>query len=84
MISDTDNLFKETRIILAKVLKMDAEKILLPSSLQDDLGIDSVDFWDVVAAFGKKYKVRVSDEEAEALRTVSDLVEVLQTKINVK
>lgn len=84
MISDTDKLFEEARVILAKILKLDPGEILPSSSLQDDLSIDSVDFWDVVASFDKKYKVRISEEESMNLKTVSDLVDILQRKINSK
>lgn len=76
------NLFDDARAILAKVLKMEKDEITLQSKLLDDLGIDSVDFWDVIASFDKKYKIRVTEEEAVKLETVADLVEALEKKLD--
>lgn len=76
------DLFDEARVVLAKVLKIGKDEITLESKLLDDLGIDSVDFWDVIAGFDKKYKIRVTEEEAMKLSTVADLIEALENKLN--
>ena len=68
-------LFSGVREILAKVLKVDVQEVKLQSKLQDDLGIDSVDFWDIVATLDKKYKVRISEEEAASMKSVFDMIE---------
>ena len=78
------DLFEAARTILGNVLKMNPVEIVPTLSLQDDLGIDSVDFWDVVANFDKKFGIRVSEEEAVRLATVKDLVEALEKKLKAK
>jgi acyl carrier protein len=78
------DLFDAARVILAKVLKIEKDEITLQSKLLDDLGIDSVDFWDVIASFDKKYRIRVTEEEAMKLETVADLVEVLEKKFEAR
>lgn len=78
---DKDDLFEETRAILMKVLKIKKNEIGLESKLQDGLGIDSVDFWDIIASFDQKYKIRVSEKEAMALVTVDDLIKLLHKKL---
>jgi len=78
------NLFDDARTILAKVLKIEKDEIALESKLLDDLGIDSVDFWDVIASFDKKYKIRVTEEEAMKLETVADLVAALEKKLETR
>jgi|GEM_PF-1358435 len=78
------DLFDDTRAILSKVLKMEKGEIALQSKLLDDLGIDSVDFWDVIASIDKKYKIRVTEQEAMKLETVADLVEALERKLNAR
>jgi len=77
-------LYEDAREILARVLKISAKQIQAESTLQDDLGIDSVDFWDVVASFDKKYGVRISVQEAASLRTVADLIGAIEKKIRVR
>lgn len=77
------NLFEEARVILSRVLKIEPDEIDLKSKLFDDLGIDSVDFWDIIACFDKKYKIRVTEKEAMKLETVADLVKALGEKLGV-
>lgn len=77
-------LFDDIRAILSKVLKMEKDEITSRSKLLDDLGIDSVDFWDVIASIDKKYKIRVTEQEAMKLETVADLVKALEKKLNTR
>lgn len=78
------DLAEEARVILSKVLKIGIEEIKPESNLQDDLGIDSPDFWDILAGFEKKFGVRIKEEEAASLTTVSELIGTLERKIAVK
>jgi acyl carrier protein len=69
------------REILSRVLKIKPDEIMLQSKLQDELGIDSVDFWDIVASLEKKFKYRITDKEATSLETVSDLINTLSRQV---
>jgi acyl carrier protein len=78
-----EKIFHGVREILSRVLKVKPEEIVLDSKLQDELGIDSVDFWDVIANLEKKYKYRIKDKEAMTLVTVYDLVQKLKENVQI-
>ena len=78
------DLISEARQILSKVLKINIEDIHLESHLQDDLGIDSPDFWDILSGFEKRFGVRISGEEAASLTTIKELIEVLEKKTSAR
>jgi acyl carrier protein len=75
------DLFQDVKNILSSTLKVKPEAIRQESNLQDDLGIDSVDYMDIIVTFEKKFGVKISLKEAASLHTLSDLIETLEKKI---
>lgn len=81
---DQEQLFKDAQQILSSVLKIAPTAIMMQSKLQDDLGVDSVDFWDIIARFDKKYKIRISEKEAESVQTIEDMISALSQELKKK
>ncbi len=75
-----DELIEEVQTLLAQILKIKASEVKEGSNLQNDLGLDSVDFWDAMASFRKKFKINVAESEVVSLKTVGDLVDLLEKK----
>ncbi len=59
---------------LAKEFDIEREKITLESSFLEDLRADSLDLVKLIMDLEDKYRIQISDEEAEKMRTVKDLV----------
>ena len=80
----SEELFREVQAIFALILKVDGSMIEPKSHLSSDLGVDSVDFWDIVATFEKKFRARISEGEAANLQTVQDVCDILSKKLTGK
>ena len=50
------------------------------SNLIDDLGADSLDRVEIIMALEDEFSVHISDEEADTLETVGDIVELVTDK----
>ncbi len=50
-------------------------------NLRDDLGMDSVDLVSVIAQVERRFRIRLSQQEIEALATVGSVLDLLQTKV---
>jgi acyl carrier protein len=66
--------------VIVEQLGVDAEKVRSEASFIDDLGADSLDIVELVMAMEEEFDIEIPDEEAEKLKTVSDVVSYLQTK----
>ena len=59
--------------IIEEQLGVDAERVKPESSFIDDLGADSLDIVELVMAMEEEFDIEIPDEDAEKLRTVSDV-----------
>lgn len=67
-------MFEEVKKIIAEELNIDEEKITMDSKLIDDLGADSLDAVSLIMAVEEKYNIQISDEVAQKIQTVGDIV----------
>ena len=63
--------------LLADNLSIEKEEIRLESRLIDDLGADSLDMVELVMAFEDRYDIAISDDAAEGLYTVGNVVDYI-------
>ena len=73
----TDN---KIRDIIVEQLGVDADRVKPEASFIDDLGADSLDIVELVMAMEEEFDVEIPDEDAEKLRTVSDVMNYLKEK----
>jgi len=66
--------------IIADQLDVAVDSIQLDSNLMEDLKADSMDLVEMIMAFEEEFGIAISDEDAEKLRTVKDVLEYLETK----
>ena len=73
--------FEKVRKLLAEQLNLDEEKILETSKVIDDLGADSLDVVEMLMTLEEQFDVTVSDEESVNLKTVGDIVKLIDAKV---
>lgn len=66
--------------ILEEQLSIDVSGVTDETSFSDDLGIDSLDLFEVVTALEDEFSIEIPQEDLEGLKTVGDVVEYLQGK----
>ncbi|HEY3174411.1 MAG TPA: acyl carrier protein [Candidatus Polarisedimenticolia bacterium] len=60
--------------IIIEQLGVDEEEVTPTASFVDDLGADSLDQVELVMALEEEFKLEISDEDAEKIKTVQDAV----------
>ena len=66
--------------VIVEQLGVDPERVKMEASFIDDLGADSLDIVELVMAMEEEFGIEIPDEDAEKLKTVSDVCTYLQTK----
>lgn len=74
-------MFEKIKAILAEQLNIKADKIQENSKIVEDLGADSLDIVEMLMSVEDNFNVSVSDEEAVNMKTVKDIVSLLETKL---
>ena len=70
----------ETRIkeIVCEQLGVSDDEVTLQASFIDDLGADSLDIVELVMALEEESEIEISDEDAENIKTVQDVVTYIE------
>jgi len=72
--------FDKLKDILVDVLGVDKDDIKPESKFVDELGADSLDLVELIMAFEDKFEIEISDEEAEKMVTVKDVLDYINAK----
>ncbi len=67
--------------IIVEQLGVSAEEATLEASFIDDLGADSLDLVELIMAMEEEFGVEISDEDAEKIQTVQDVVNYINQHI---
>jgi acyl carrier protein len=73
-----DNIEVKVREKIAEQLGVAADEVKPESSFIEDLGADSLDIVELVMALEEEFNIEISDEDAEKIRTVKDVVGYIQ------
>lgn len=74
--SDT---FERVKKIIVDRLEVDEDKVTPEASFKDDLGADSLDVVELVMELEDEFDMEISDEDAEKIVTVGDVVEYIKS-----
>lgn len=60
--------------IIVEQLGVSEEEVTLEASFIEDLGADSLDLVELIMAMEEEFGIEISDEDAEKIQTVQDVV----------
>lgn len=64
--------------IIAEKLSVDINEVVPEASFVDDLGADSLDLVELIMSMEEAFDVDISDEDAEKLVTVKDVLDYIK------
>ena len=73
---------EKVREFLMEDLEIEEEKIVPEGKLKDDLGIDSLDFVDIVVIVEKKFGFKIKPEDMAGITTLKQFCDYIESKVN--
>jgi acyl carrier protein len=70
------------RKIIADQLSVDEEDVVPEASFIEDLNADSLDLVELIMTLEEEFDIKISDEDAENIRTVQDASDYLQEHLD--
>ena len=72
---------EKVRNFLIEDLEIDEEKITDDAKLKDDMGIDSLDFVDIVVIVEKNFGFKIKPEEMAGVTTLREFCDYIESKV---
>ena len=72
------DVFTDVKEIIVDLLGVDEAKVTPEARFREDLEADSLDIVELIMAFEDKFGSEISDEDAQKISTVGDVVKVLE------
>ncbi|MDR1103555.1 MAG: phosphopantetheine-binding protein [Tannerella sp.] len=71
-----------TRDFLIEEMEIEAELLTGGAKLKEDLGLDSLDFVDIVVIVEERFGFKIKPEEMARVTTVNDFYGYIDSKVN--
>lgn len=70
------------KTLVEEEMNIPADTISLESKIAEDLGADSIDAIELIMGIEEEFDIEISDDEAMAIKTIGDLVNVINKLTN--
>ncbi|MFZ2542866.1 MAG: acyl carrier protein [Lactococcus raffinolactis] len=77
-----EDLFDKIKENLVETLELDADHVTLETNIVEDLGADSISLMEFTLALEDEFGIEISDEDAEHILTLGQVVDYVSNKIN--
>ncbi|MCG8323262.1 MAG: acyl carrier protein [Cytophagales bacterium] len=79
-----DQIYEGVKKILIDKIGLAPTEITPDANFVKDLGIDSLDYAELVMEFEQNFNIRIPDTDAEELKTINQAVNYINSKIGEK
>lgn len=71
-------ILEKVKQIISEQFNISEDELTLYTSFADDLNADSLDVFQIIMAIEEEFEIEISNEDAEKVSTVGDLVEYIK------
>jgi len=71
---------EKVKNIIVDQLGIDEEEVKLEANLIDDLGVDSLEIFEIVMSLEDEFGIEIPNEDIEGIKTVKEIVDYIQTR----
>lgn len=75
-----ENILTKVKTIVSQLLNIDTDDVEIKSDFYQELGANSLDHVEICMAVEEEFNIHVTDEEMDNIKTVGDLINLIQSK----
>jgi len=68
--------------VIAKELGIEVEELNINARFTDDLGIDSLEIFEIVMTLEEEFDIEIPNEDIENIKNVEDISNYIESKVN--
>lgn len=68
--------------VVAKQLGVEVSEVNITASFTDDLGIDSLEIFEIVMSLEEEFEIEIPNEDIEDIKSVEDIAKYIESKVN--
>ncbi len=68
--------------VVAKQLGVEVEEVKVKASFTDDLGVDSLEIFEIVMSLEEEFDIEIPNEDIEGIKNVEDISKYIESKVN--
>ncbi len=73
---------EKVKNVIAKQIGVEVEELNASASLTDDLGIDSLEIFEIVMSLEEEFDIEIPNEDIENIKTVEEISRYVESKVN--
>ena len=73
-------MLERMKAIIAEQLNVNVEELKPETNFKEDLGVDSLDLFELVMALEEEFDTEIPSEDLEKIATINDIAEYLKAK----
>lgn len=73
-------ILEKVKGIIAKQIGMEAEELDVNASFTNDLGIDSLEIFEIVISLEEEFQIEIANEDIEGVKNTVDIAKFIEKK----
>lgn len=75
-------ILERVKNVVAKQLGLEVSEVNVTASFTDDLGIDSLEIFEIVMSLEEEFGIEIPNEDIEEIKNVIDISKYIEGKLN--
>jgi len=73
--------FEKVKNVIVEQLGIDEVEVTMEANLTDDLGVDSLEIFEIVMSLEEAFEIEIPNEDIENIKDVKGIVKYIEAKI---
>ncbi|MBU3112562.1 acyl carrier protein [Clostridium lacusfryxellense] len=74
--------FKKVRSVIVEQLGIDAAEVKMEAKFAEDLGVDSLEIFEIVMSLEEAFEIEIPNEDIENIKDIKGIVKYIEGKLS--